>query len=588
MATIKELLLDVQNRSRSQPLNAQELKDSSEAVLAELVAMNTSLGFHAHESYGQPIEATKQVAEALEALGVKVIMDEPHEAPPGTGIMHRNLVAIVGEPNPAQPVVTWSGHIDTVGAKKEWPQGSPFEMHREPIGKDGDEKLIGRGIFDMKGSVAPMLVAIAANADRLKDSGKSMAFMLSSGEELGFIGVDSSARMMKENNITPSEIIVGEPTENYIFYGIKGGVQRDITLEAPARDAGERHKHRFEVTIANSSPQYAAFMAGKISHPLNTAMRLHQGIRTLQKEGIDVEITSVKMGDDAITPPGDVKLEISYTGSGEDRVAIRQKINDIAQPTQLSQAKGYLARKVVKRITGAEPGSLECAIEHEDGPSGRACRRHGEDNCAEASLEYARHYLKHSNSANAHFRGAPKDTGYPKPFMDKAEAITNFMHADTEKADIRPILLKTPGLKMEDVMTNFERIEEEVRGQFPGTTLTAKEYLTTEPVVQDPNDPIFGQYIALAKQAGVPLNSDKPVKFPYACDANELIKRYPDTPVVFFGAGGIGNGAHSQGEHIKASELGQNARFWNAALTNRVLGEPVRGPSAEAGAAVAL
>lgn len=109
---------------------------------------------------------------------------------------------------PAGPVLLFAGHTDVVppGRLDAW-ASDPFV----PSYRDG--RLYGRGVADMKGSVAAMVVAaeefIAAHPDHLG----SLAFLLTSDEEGPALdGTKVCCELLKARGQRLDFCIVGEPT----------------------------------------------------------------------------------------------------------------------------------------------------------------------------------------------------------------------------------------------------------------------------------------------------------------------------------------------------------------------------------------
>lgn len=114
--------------------------------------------------------------------------------------------------NSKQPNIGFIGHTDTVDYES-W-DGNPFELQKH------FDKLIGLGACDMKGGIAAMLSAIS-KIDLVKNK---LALYFTHDEEIGFNGIKTI-----KNNITPSNIIIGEPTNNIPIYGTKGVLE--LTIE---------------------------------------------------------------------------------------------------------------------------------------------------------------------------------------------------------------------------------------------------------------------------------------------------------------------------------------------------------------------
>jgi acetylornithine deacetylase len=107
-----------------------------------------------------------------------------------------------------EPVVTLSTHMDTV---------PPFYKSRE------DEKFIwGRGACDTKGIIASMIGAVEA---MLWAGERNFALLFVVGEERNSVGAQFAAQHPRGCRY----IINGEPTENKLALGSKGGLRYEIS-----------------------------------------------------------------------------------------------------------------------------------------------------------------------------------------------------------------------------------------------------------------------------------------------------------------------------------------------------------------------
>lgn len=102
--------------------------------------------------------------------------------------------------------ICFIGHVDVVppGDAAQW-RGNPYS------GEVRDGMVYGRGITDMKGSIAAFLTAMEEIAADLKDVRISM--ILTADEEWAAVnGTDKVLKWMKEQGKEPDAFIVGEPT----------------------------------------------------------------------------------------------------------------------------------------------------------------------------------------------------------------------------------------------------------------------------------------------------------------------------------------------------------------------------------------
>lgn len=107
-----------------------------------------------------------------------------------------------------QPTVTFSTHLDTV---------PPFFASHE----DADS-IYGRGSCDAKGIIAAMITA----AENLLASGtRNLGLLFVVGEERNSAGAKAAAKTAHGSQF----LINGEPTENQLALGSKGGLRFEIT-----------------------------------------------------------------------------------------------------------------------------------------------------------------------------------------------------------------------------------------------------------------------------------------------------------------------------------------------------------------------
>lgn len=133
--------------------------------------------------------------------------------PDATG-QKANLYAIVG---PADvPGVILSGHVDVVPVEGQVWSKAPFAL------TDGDGRLFGRGVTDMKGFVACAISAVLrAKALDLK---VPVILALSHDEEIGCQGVGAMLAVMAGWPVQARMCLVGEPTSMQVATGHKGKI----------------------------------------------------------------------------------------------------------------------------------------------------------------------------------------------------------------------------------------------------------------------------------------------------------------------------------------------------------------------------
>ena len=142
-----------------------------------------------------------------------------------------NLWATIG-PDISGGVVL-SGHLDVVPVDgQEWSQ-DPFIMWQE------DNKLLGRGVVDMKGFIAVCLALVPVLTS--KELSVPVHFAFTYDEEVGCIGVDTLIDDVANHLSSPRAVIVGEPTSMKIISGHKGSTSfKTVVKGVPAHSSDPR------------------------------------------------------------------------------------------------------------------------------------------------------------------------------------------------------------------------------------------------------------------------------------------------------------------------------------------------------------
>ncbi|MEY3751585.1 MAG: succinyl-diaminopimelate desuccinylase, partial [Pseudomonadota bacterium] len=164
--------------------------------------------------------AINVVAKNLKKLGFKCQIMEFQEK--GT-VKIKNLYARIGK---SSPNFCFAGHTDVVpvGDLKSWTV-NPF------VGVIKNQKLIGRGISDMKGSIACFVSAVSEFLKKNKKLKGSISFLITGDEET--IAINGTQKVIEKLIQKKEKIdfcIVGEPTnENKLGDMIKIGRRGSIT-----------------------------------------------------------------------------------------------------------------------------------------------------------------------------------------------------------------------------------------------------------------------------------------------------------------------------------------------------------------------
>jgi succinyl-diaminopimelate desuccinylase len=129
-------------------------------------------------------------------------------------------------------LVCLAGHVDVVpsGPVERW-TSDPFA----PVERDG--YLFGRGAADMKTSVAAMVIAAERFVASTRDSGGSLALLLTSDEEGAAVdGTAAVVQELKARNVRIDACLVGEPTSvmqlgDTIKNGRRGSLDGTLTVK---------------------------------------------------------------------------------------------------------------------------------------------------------------------------------------------------------------------------------------------------------------------------------------------------------------------------------------------------------------------
>jgi len=137
----------------------------------------------------------------------------------------QNIIARAGDP--ARGTLLLTGHLDVVPAvESDW-SVPPFALTRS------EDRLIGRGIADMKGSLASMLLAAEEYLSTAATPGEVILAFVAK-EETGGDGT----RELVRRGIDADAAILGEPTNLTIGRANKGAVRYDVVFEGESAHSG--------------------------------------------------------------------------------------------------------------------------------------------------------------------------------------------------------------------------------------------------------------------------------------------------------------------------------------------------------------
>ena len=224
--------------------------------------------------------AIEQVAHWLEEIGFKSeILNFEEE---GTASI-KNLWSKIGSKG---PTICFAGHTDVVptGNIDEW-SSDPFDAN------EVNDKIVGRGAADMKGSIASFISATRRFVSEYPDFPGSIGFIITGDEEgCAINGTKKILTWMKSNNISFDDCIVGEPTNpnslgEMIKIGRRGSVNGIITVKGVQGHVAYPH------LADNPIPKLVKILENLINQ------KLDDGTEHFQPSNI--EITSIDIGNTA-------------------------------------------------------------------------------------------------------------------------------------------------------------------------------------------------------------------------------------------------------------------------------------------------
>ena len=224
--------------------------------------------------------AIEQVSHWLEEIGFKSeILNFEEE---GTASI-KNLWSKMGSKG---PTICFAGHTDVVptGNIDEW-SSDPFDAN------EVNDKIIGRGAADMKGSIASFISATNRFVKEYPDFPGSIGFIITGDEEgCAINGTKKILTWMKSNNISFDDCLVGEPTNpnslgEMIKIGRRGSVNGVITVKGVQGHVAYPH------LADNPIPKLIKILENLINK------KLDDGTEHFQPSNI--EITSIDIGNTA-------------------------------------------------------------------------------------------------------------------------------------------------------------------------------------------------------------------------------------------------------------------------------------------------
>ncbi len=296
------------------------------------------------------------------------------------------------------PPICFTGHIDIVPLGKAAWSHDPFAGER-----DGD-RLFGRGVTDMKGGIAAIVLA-AQRIAALPERKAGLVLVLTAGEETRCEGAHHLAAQPGALG-SAGAILVGEPTANQPLVGHKGLVRyriktTGITAHASMPEQGDNAI----LKIAEVVQRLERFDFGVAPHPVMGSPTLNVGTIT---GGLNINSVpdEAEIGVDIRTIPGqtadqiEVRLEVALGPevgvtniANEDSVVTDardewvQQVYDVMEPLlgrrpQPATAVYFTDGSVLKPAYGGPPTVIL-------GPGEPTCAHKTDEYCSIVKLETA-------------------------------------------------------------------------------------------------------------------------------------------------------------------------------------------------------
>ena len=255
------------------------------ALLSELVARETV------NPPGNEEALAEFLVERLDASPVAFDVERQEVLPD-----RPNVAARAGDPVEGSVLLT--GHLDVVPATPgDW-SGDPFTLQRE-----GD-RLIGRGVADMKGALAAKLIAAEAFLSEFDRTGEVvLAFTVD--EEVGNAGT----KALVEHGVDVDAAIIGEPTRLQVATAEYGAVGYSVTVHGESGHSGR--------------PDRAVNAIDGLRRVLDRVEALDDEVQAqehaLLEPGPTVNITQVEGGSAPNVVPGEASATIDWRTLPSDR-----------------------------------------------------------------------------------------------------------------------------------------------------------------------------------------------------------------------------------------------------------------------------
>ena len=247
------------------------------------------------------------------------------------------------------PSLWFLGHTDVVpsGPEELW-TFLPFH----PDEKDGE--LYGRGVADMKGGVAAMVVALESYVEANPGHAGEVGLLLTSDEEgVAVDGITRVAEEMKRRGRRPDYCLVGEPSSQVtlgdtIRLGRRGSIYLRLTVN------GSQGHAAFPENLDNPVHRIAPFLTDLVS------LELDQGDDEFPASHCQVSSLRAGTGAGNVTP-ANIELLVNFrNGPGSPARAIRARIDELLIKHDIHDYD--IEWQVMGEPFRSEPGKLREAV----------------------------------------------------------------------------------------------------------------------------------------------------------------------------------------------------------------------------------
>lgn len=254
-----------------------------------------------------------------------------------------NLYAVIGEDGPN---LCYAGHTDVVpvGDEAAW-SVDPFRAEIR------GGKMIGRGVVDMKGSVAAFVAAVANYLDAYGMPKGQISFLITGDEEGPAVnGTIKLLPAITEDGETLTHCIVGEPTsEDTLGDVIKNG--RRGSLNGVVRAVGKQGHAAYPEKAANPVPVLLDFLFA-IKGPLDSGAEGFQPTN-LEVTSIDVANPAHNVIPAEAAAKFNIRFNTNHTGD---------QLKTWLSEQALSHAKDAVKLELDLRVTGEAFYTTPCGF----------------------------------------------------------------------------------------------------------------------------------------------------------------------------------------------------------------------------------